>query len=182
MTIGVMSLPTSFGADVSAEEIFDDSPYSGPRPVRAGGIGDDWDAGESRGSGLAAPDEIRPRAPGVQRLPGASAAPRRVSGFPGASGSPGVRGSPGVSGSPHVHGSPGVRRSPRVRCPGRSVRPAPRPSPQLRPTTIGQRAAVSAANHSGAGVPGRRTVTIQGRGTERYNAGFERRRPARRAA
>ena len=33
---------------------------------------------------------------------------------------------------------------------------------------------------AGAGVPGRRTVTIQGRGSERYNAATERRRPTRR--
>ena len=50
-----------------------------------------------------------------------------------------------------------------------------------RPSRVATSPTVTPANHAGAGVPGRRTVHIQGRGTERYSGGYERRRPVRRA-
>ena len=62
----------------------------------------------------------------------------------------------------------------------------PRPVPagdhdDNRPSRVATSPTVTPANHAGAGVPGRRTVHIQGRGTERYSGGYERRRPVRRA-
>ncbi len=47
-------------------------------------------------------------------------------------------------------------------------------------STTPARAAAPVVAHAGTGVPGRRTVTIQGRGVERYRGAPDRRRPARR--
>jgi hypothetical protein len=47
-------------------------------------------------------------------------------------------------------------------------------------TSAPERAAAPVGAHAGTGVPGRRTVTIQGRGAERYRGVPDRRRPARR--
>jgi hypothetical protein len=65
-----------------------------------------------------------------------------------------------------------VRAAHRASEPRAAATRAARPTPPLRPT--------SPTGHGGAGVPGRRTVQIQGRGAERYTAVSARRRPQRR--
>lgn len=145
-------------SDAPGHELPDPEPYTGPRPVRAGA------------SSANHPRPVRAASAAESWTPSARAdAAARVSDRPRRIADRTPRAadrtsrvadrSPQASPrSPRADGSRGASEGPRA---------------------VG-RAPASPPASGGVGVPGRRTVTIQGRGAERYKAGPARRRPAQR--
>ena len=147
--------------DGSAEQIFDDSPYAGPRPVRAAGPDDDRAlASRAAAAGRRAPRDRQraPRVAGTRRRDPCRRA--RATRAPWTAPAPVRRDRLRAPARP-ASGAPCVRRARASAAGTRRGRPGRPPAP---PDRVGQRSA-SAANRAGAGVPGRRTVTIQGRGS-----------------
>jgi hypothetical protein len=214
-----------------AEERFDDRPFTGPLPVRAGTADDDWELAQravaasprpTRSAQRAVADAPRPASSAVADAPrptrsaqhavadaprpARSARPARAADDDRES----LRNARAAiasweqAGHAHVDSwdvpsrtrpAGAVRRGAPASPPDGAVRRAAQASPRgaaaempgtiraPRPTPLPRSAMTTGAStpaQAAAGIQGRRTVQITGRGTERYNAGFERRRPQRR--